>query len=85
MHTNLQQQTGQQLMGKGRGRVALQEDRKFRVVIEIFDALTSQVGVHVYVCFQTHPIAHFKYVKFIVYTIYLKEVLKKKRMSYQTK
>lgn len=71
MHTNLQQQTGQQLLGKGRGKVALQEDRELWVVIEIFDALTSRVGVCVYVCFQTHPIVHFKYVKFIVYTIFL--------------
>lgn len=69
---------------KGRGKEALQEDGKLWVVTQVFDALTSQVGVCVGGV-QTHSIVHFKYVKFIIYTVYLKKALKKKRMLYQTK
>jgi hypothetical protein len=50
------------------------------------DALPREyVYVHVYVCFQTHPVVHFKYVKFIVRTVYLQKAIKEKRMLYQTK
>lgn len=41
------------------GKEALQKDGKLWVVTEVFDALTSQVGMCVYVGFQIHPIVHF--------------------------
>lgn len=81
MHINLQQQkTGQQLLGPGQREGSFAKGhRQLWAVTEISDASPLRVCVHVHVCFQTHPVVHFKYVKFIVHTVYLKKAVKKEK------